>query len=634
LELEAHKRSNQNDARRAVAIGECSARTQSGTDHAVATFIASAATVVWLAVDQGAYFPESWGLPALALLWVAMLVLVFGEPRVPGPLSLATLAAAIGLTAWTGLSVVWSAVPARSVLELERAVLYLAAVFAALLLARGRFRPLIGGVATGLALVCLYALAVRLLPGVFGIVKPRPDQTPALNEPVGYSNALGALAALGVVLSLGFVSDGRRRLPRALAGAAVVPLLVTMYFTFSRGAWLAFAVGVGVVVATAPSRVKLLTMWLAGPLPLAGFTVLLASRADALARVNPRPAEAAREGALLLAALLLAAAAAGASTLGHARLVRRVAGRGVRAFVAVALVALVVPPVTVLALGHSRTAGRTEAALRGEQSVSFALGRRDTVWRAAWNAFGEQPLAGRGAGTFGQYWLEHRDSRLTVQDAHNLYLETLAELGVVGLALLVVLFAVPLVAGASRRSQPLVPASLGALTAYLAHASIDWDWELPALTVAAILVAAGLVTTADGGGDGRTLSPRFRGAAVGAALAVSVFAAVGVVGNRATVEAERALAAGKLARAEADARRAAAWSPWSPDPLRVRGRVQLLRGDRRGTARTLHAALAKQALDWRLWLDLATVTTGAERERALAEARRLNPREPLGDPTT
>ena len=121
---------------------------------------------------------------------------------------------------------------------------------------------------------------------------------------------------------------------------------------------------------------------------------------------------------------------------------------------------------------------------------------------------------------------------------------------------------------------------------------------------------------------------------MGAALAVSVFAAVGVVGNRATVEAERALAAGKLARAEADAGRAATWSPWSPDPLRVRGRVELLRGDRRGTERTLRAALAKQAMDWRLWLDLATVTTGAERERALAEARRLNPREPLGDPTT
>jgi hypothetical protein len=600
----------------------------------VATFLAAAGTVVWLAVDEGAYFPESWGLPALALLWIAMLVLVLGKPRVPGRLSLTTFAAAIGLTAWTGLSVFWSAVPAQSVLEFERALLYLAAVSAALLLARNRFRPLVGGVTAGLALVCLYALAMRLLPGVFGVVTPRPSQTPALNEPVGYSNALGVLAVLGVVLSLGLVSDGRRRLSRALAGAAVVPLTTTIYFTFSRGAWLALAVGVGVVVASAPSRLKLLTVWLAGPLPLAGLTVFLASRADALARVNPRPDEAVREGALLLAALLVAAVAAGAITLTHARLASRVAGRGVRVVVTVALVVLVAPPVTLLAVGHSRTAGRTEGALRGEQSVSFALGHRDVVWRAAWNAFGEQPLIGRGAGTFGQYWLQHRDSRLTVQDAHNLYVETLAELGIVGLALLVVLFAVPLVAGVARRSEPLVPAALGALAVYLAHASIDWDWELPALTVAAILVAAGLVTRADGRAGIRTLSPRLRVAAVGAALAASVFAAVAVVGNHATAEAQRALAAGRLDQAEDEARRGAGWAPWSPEPLRVRGRVQSLRGDRRGTEQTLRAALARQALDWRLWVDLATVTRGAERRRAFAEAWRLNPRARFGGPTS
>jgi hypothetical protein len=427
------------------------------------------------------------------------------------------------------------------------------------------------------------------------------------------------------------VSDGRSRLSRGLAGAAVVSLTTTIYFTFSRGAWLAFAVGVGVTVASAPSRVKLLAAWLAGPLLFAGLTVFVASRADALARVNPPPDQAAREGALLLAALLVAAVAAGASTLTHARL--RLTSRTVRTLMAVTLAVLVVLPVTALAAGRSRTAGRPVATLRGEQSVSFALGRRDTVWRAAWNAFGEEPLTGRGAGTFGQYWLEHRDSRLTVQDAHSLYLETLAELGIPGLALLVVLFAAPLMAGASRRSEPLVPASIGALTVYLTHASFEWDWELPALTVAAILVAAGLVTTGDGRLRGRTLSGGFRAAAVGAALAASVFAVVGLVGNRSTAEATRALASGRIEEAQAEARRAAHWAPWSSEPLSIEGRVQLLRGDRRDTERTVHAALAKQALDWRLWYDLATVTTGAERQRALAEAHRLNPREAFGEPT-
>jgi O-antigen ligase len=606
---------------------------RSETPAAVAAFLVAAGTVIWLAADQGGYFPESWGLPTLALLWAAVVVLVFGSPRGFGPLSLTTFGAAIGLTAWTGLSVVWSTAPAQSVLELERALLYVAALVTALFLARTRLRPLVCGVAAGLALVCLYALAKRLLPDVFGVVEPRPHQTSALNEPVGYSNALGALAALGIVLSLGLVSDLGARLSRGLAGAAVVPLTVTIYFTFSRGAWLALAVGLGVVVASTPSRVRLLTASLAGPLPLAALAVFLASRAHALAQVSPPPEEAAREGALLLAAVLLAAVAAGASTLTHARLERRTAARGVRILLAVALAALVVVPVTALAVGHSRTAGRPLAAFRGQQSVSFALGRRDTVWRAAWNAFGEQPLTGRGAGTFGQYWLEHRSPRFTVQDAHSLYLETLAELGITGLAFLVVLFAVPLAGGVRRRSEPLVSVSLGALAVYLAHASFEWDWELPAVTVAAILVTAGLVTTADGPSGGRALSPAFRTAAVGAALAASVLAAVGLVGNRSTAEAERALAAGRVEQAEAQARRAANWAPWSPDPLHVRARVQLLRGHRHGAASTLRTALAKQPRDWTLWVDLAAVTTGAERQRALAWARRLNPHGAFG-PTT
>jgi hypothetical protein len=461
-----------------------------------------------------------------------------------------------------------------------------------------------------------------------------PSQTPALNKPVGYSNALGGLAALGAVLSLGLLLDARARFARALAGAAVVPLITTIYFTFSRGAWLALAVGSAVAVASASSRVKLLIAWLAGPLPFAALTVVLASRADALIRVNPSRDAAMREGALLLGALLAASVAAGASTLAHARLASCGTGRGARIAVAIAVAALVLPPVAGLAIGHSRTAGRSAAALRGEHGVSIALGRRDAVWRAALSAFGERPLSGRGAGSFGQYWLEHRGSRLNIQDAHSLYLETLAELGAVGLTLLVIWFAVPLIAGARRRSEPLVPTALGALTVYLAQAAVDWSWELPALTVSAMLVAAGLVTVADGRSPERAPAPAFRRAAVGAALAASAFAVVALIGNRSTAEAQRALAAGRLDQAAAAAARAATWAPWSPEPLRVRARVQLLRRDPRGTERTLHAALAKEALDWQLWLDLAAVTRGAERRRALAEARRLNPRELFGDPKT
>jgi Flp pilus assembly protein TadD len=75
-------------------------------------------------------------------------------------------------------------------------------------------------------------------------------------------------------------------------------------------------------------------------------------------------------------------------------------------------------------------------------------------------------------------------------------------------------------------------------------------------------------------------------------------------------------------------------APWSPDPLHIRARVQLLQGNFHGAARTLRTALAKQPREWTLWVDLAAVTTGVERQRALAWARLLNPRGRSGGPTT
>ena len=100
----------------------------------------------------------------------------------------------------------------------------------------------------------------------------------------------------------------------------------------------------------------------------------------------------------------------------------------------------------------------------------------------------------QGPGRFEQYWNKHRPIKLKVRDAHSLYLEMLAELGPVGLA--------PARRGAwARHSSPpfaraairSCPASLAAYVAYLAHAGVDWDWEMPAVTLAALACAAALL---------------------------------------------------------------------------------------------------------------------------------------------
>jgi len=121
-------------------------------------------------------------------------------------------------------------------------------------------------------------------------------------------------------------------------------------------------------------------------------------------------------------------------------------------------------------------------------------GDRPLYWHVAWEDAAAHPIEGRGAGTFRISWLERGPPAISVQDAHSLYLETLAELGLVGLVLLAALLATPLVVALRRRgSGPLIAAAAGAYVAFLVHAGVDWDWEMPAVTVAGLLCGAALV---------------------------------------------------------------------------------------------------------------------------------------------
>jgi O-antigen ligase len=71
----------------------------------------------------------------------------------------------------------------------------------------------------------------------------------------------------------------------------------------------------------------------------------------------------------------------------------------------------------------------------GGRFFNTTTNSRTEYWRVAVGDFLRHPIAGSGAGTFVREWYAHRRIRVDVQDAHSLYLETLAELGLVGLAL-------------------------------------------------------------------------------------------------------------------------------------------------------------------------------------------------------
>jgi O-antigen ligase len=119
--------------------------------------------------------------------------------------------------------------------------------------------------------------------------------------------------------------------------------------------------------------------------------------------------------------------------------------------------------------------------------------QRRAYWSVAWHDIEAHPVLGSGAGTYARRWHQERPLPVAVQDAHSLYLETLAETGLPGLFLLAVVLGTPLLATLAKQARS-APISLApAYVAYLVHAGIDWDWEMPIVTLSALACAATLV---------------------------------------------------------------------------------------------------------------------------------------------
>ena len=117
---------------------------------------------------------------------------------------------------------------------------------------------------------------------------------------------------------------------------------------------------------------------------------------------------------------------------------------------------------------------------------------RPLYWHVAWKEWELNRLLGSGAGTFDRYWLHYRTVGSFARDAHSLYLETLGELGPLGLALVLAVLLTPLLALRGRR-DPLLATAAGAYVAFLVHAGVDWDWEIPAVTLAGLACGSALL---------------------------------------------------------------------------------------------------------------------------------------------
>ncbi|HET7856672.1 MAG TPA: O-antigen ligase family protein [Gaiellaceae bacterium] len=607
------------------------------------TALIAGSVVGLLGLADGGYSAPGWGWATLALVAVTPVILVaFGLPRA-SRLELGFLGGLAALTAWGLLSTMWSDDRAQSILDPQRSALYVAAAAAVLLAGRRAAVPwLLGGLLLAITLVCAYGLSLRLFPDSLasgGVpLSTDPEAAFRLAQPLGYSNALAALAAIGLALSL-FLAARSEGAVAALAAAPSPLLAATIYLTFGRGAWLALAAGLVVALTISRERLRLLTALLVlGGAP--AVAVVVASQLDAL---TSRPAsvdDVSDDGRVLALALALLVLGAAAVAFGFSSATARLrpSGRALRAYkVALVVVAAVGVAGAVLAAG-----GPADVVSRfyhgfnappapregdvGRRVLSFSGSSRSDYWQVTWNDVEDNPLLGSGAGTFQRRWLRHRPADLPVRDAHSLYLETLAELGPVGLLLLLAALACPLAAAVRARDQPLVPAAAGAYGCFLVHAGIDWDWEVPAVTLAGLSAGAALLLAARRDEGRRTVVGRTLAAAVAGAFVFSVVIGIALLGNLALDRSAKALDRGDSAAAKREARRAGRWAPWSPESWRLLGEAQLAEGDLDSASRSFRKGLAKDDRSWELWLDLALASDGAERRRALDKAETLNPR--------
>jgi hypothetical protein len=342
-----------------------------------------------------------------------------------------------------------------------------------------------------------YGVLGRTLPGLIDL-KPSFYAGGRLDQPLTYWNAMGALSAIGIALCARIAGDRLRPQPlRSLAAAAAVPMALALYLTYSRGALAAVACGLLVLVLLAPTwgQLRSIVFVVGG-----GFLVsVVASQLDGVASLHGSMGHREAQGVLMLSVLVAAMIAVAAI---QAYAIRRTSDEPLRlggwvrpaGFVVAICIALLPYALAVV-------------SERGEDNPSFGASaqrlastgsNRYAYWRVAFHTWADHPLQGAGAAAFRVEWLRERPFRESVRDAHSLYFETLAELGLVGFVLLCALLAGVLLAARKvlGADAALAAGPAAGLVVWAVHAGVDWDWEMPALTLVALVLAARLAPPA------------------------------------------------------------------------------------------------------------------------------------------
>jgi hypothetical protein len=409
---------------------------------------------------------------------------------------------------------------------------------------------------------------------------------------------------------------------------------VATYLTYSRAGVIGAAIAFVLAVALSRHRWAVLAHALVAA-AAAGFVILEIRAHEPIAEATGTEGRGAVLAALLVGALVCAGAAAATRTFGVDRRLRlspAAARAGLAGLAVVVLVGLVVAsPALSNAWDDFKEPPPASRSDDPAERLQSAGGIRYQIWDSALDAFAENPFNGMGSGTF-EFWWSRTGGGESLRDAHSLYLEQLAELGLPGL-LLALLALGGLVAVGLRqhvglgrsRAAGAQAAALAALVVFAFHAGVDWMWENTA--VAALAVLCGGVATTAGGVRRWTLPFLQRLPLVALAVGALVIQWPGLVATSKLRESQEAYRAGDPRHAAELADEAVDAAPWASSPYAQRGLVAESRGQLGRALRDLERARDREPTNWRHPLLIARVEAQRGRTRdalaAFREAKRL-----------
>jgi O-antigen ligase len=627
------------------------ARTE---DRAASALLAllPGALVVYFGFQAGGYFAGSVAFLALLLTQVLLVRALVAE-RPFGGFS-RRHAVVVGVFAcyagWTLASALWSNAEDRALVEFDRTLLYLLLLLLFGLVPRRRWQIqlMLRGLAGGALVVCTVALITRVLPHVWPTSPGVADNR--LSYPVTYWNALGILASIAIILLLGITSDAReRRVWRALSAAGVPIAATTLFLTFSRGAIAALVVGLVAFLVVGRSRALVSALF--AIVPPATVALLVTYRANALDSLHPTTPAAVIQGHRVAIVVALAALAAAIIRLAVSPLETRLERarppftpfrRLRRGASAAALAALLVTAIAAGALAwiskETRLFTKGSAAPAGDlraRLTSVSSDGRTVLWHAALKGFVSEPVHGTGAGTYEFVFYRYRHSASSpVVNAHNLYLETLSDLGVIGLLLLagtLVTILVTLALRARGEHRVIYAALFSAGLAWAVHAGVDWDWQMPVVT-AWVFAAGGAALAGEArAGSAPAIGPRVRVPLAVALLVVAVTPALLMLSEVHLQRAASAFQSGNCTRADSQALASINVLSIRPQPYEILAYCDISDGRAHDAVAAMRKAAQQEPGSWEYHYSLAIAESyaGIDPRSDQATAMRLDPGDSL-----